>query len=96
MEEEVVMEEEEEEEVAEGTSGCEICEFKYEFMLLMAEKARLASELAFDMRKEEKALVFKRMKRKKEDNKCLKRFKFLRKQMEERRGATAGVACDDP
>jgi hypothetical protein len=52
-------------EVAEGVPGCEMCEFKYEFMLLMAEKARLASEVAFDMRKKENAIAFTGMKRKK-------------------------------
>ncbi len=51
--------------VAEGVSVCEMCEFKYEFMLLMAEKARLASEAAFDMRKEENAIALTGMKRKK-------------------------------
>ncbi len=55
-EEEVVVE------VAEGVSVCEMCEFKYEFMLLMAEKARLASEVAFDMRKKENAIAFTGMK----------------------------------
>ena len=61
----MVEEEVEEEEVAEGKSGCKMCVFKYEFMLLMAEKARLASEVAFDMRKEANAIAFTGMKRKK-------------------------------